>query len=91
MKNLKAEELKLELIGKEMSFMELDDFMMEAGHYSVFGDGCTEDIKDSQNVVYTALGTCESEVLIHFVITIDSGEDEIKEAFYMQVTGVEEF
>lgn len=45
MKKINAEEIKKELVNEEMSFTQLDNFMMENGYYSVFDDGVTADIK----------------------------------------------
>ena len=86
-----AEELKKELLNEEMSFTDLDNFMMESGYYSVFDDGVTADIKQDGNVVYTATDSNECEVQIFFEITTDNGEDEAEEAFYLKVTDVQEF
>ena len=80
-----------ELVNEEMSFTELDNFMMENGYYSVFDDGVTADIKQDGNVVYTATDSNECEVQIFFDITTDNGEDEAEEAFYLKVTDVQEF
>lgn len=51
MKKLNVEEIKKELANEEMSFVELDNFMMDAGYYSVFDDGVTENIKQEKNSV----------------------------------------
>ena len=91
MKKLNVEEIKKELLNEEMSFTDLDNFMMESGYYSVFDDGVTADIKQGGNVVYTATDSNECEVQIFFEITIDNGEDEAEEAFYLKVTDVQEF
>jgi len=91
MKKLNVSEIRLELLDKEMSFTELDNFMMENGYYSVFDDGATEEIKYDKNVVYTALNSGECEILIDFDITIDNGEDESISAFYLRVNSVEKF
>ena len=91
MNKLNAKELNKELKGNEYSFEELDNFMMENGYYSVFDDGVTNDIKEDKNVVYTATDTNECEVKINFEITVNNGEDEIEEAFYLKVINVEEF
>lgn len=88
MTKLYADEIKNELIDKEMSFMELDNFMMACGYYSVFIDGATEQIKDSLNVVYTALDTIEPEVIIEFDIIEDN---KTNGDFNLKVTNVEEF
>ena len=83
MKKLNVEEIKKELVNEEMSFTELDNFMMENGYYSI--------IKQDRNVVYTATDSNECEVQIFFEITTDNGEDEAEEAFYLKVTDVQEF
>ena len=88
---MSQEEIKKELVNEEMSFTDLDNFMMESGYYSVFDDGATENIKQDGNVVYTATDSNECEVQIFFEITIDNGEDEAEEAFYLKVTDVQEF
>lgn len=62
MKKLNVEEIKKELVNEEMSFIDLDNFMMESGYYSVFDDGATENIKQDKNVVYTATDSNECEV-----------------------------
>lgn len=67
MKKLNVEEIKKELLlNEEMSFTDLDNFMMESGYYSVFDDGVTADIKQDGNVVYTATDSNECEVQIFF-------------------------
>lgn len=91
MKKLNVEEIKKELVNEEMSFTELDNFMMENGYYTVFDEGATFDIKCGKNVIYTATDTNEAEVQIFFEITTDNGEDEAEEAFYLKVTDVKEF
>lgn len=85
------ENLRNELIGKELSFIELDNKMMSNGFYSVFNDGVTENIKEDKNVVYTSTETNEAEISISFNITIDNAEDEVPEAFYLEVLQVENF
>ena len=87
MKNL--EMLKAELTGREMSFTELDNRMMNSGYYSVFDDGATLDIKHDLSVVYTSIESNEAEVIINFEITIDNSKDEAEEAFYLKVVNVD--
>lgn len=91
MKKLTVEELKKELLRKELFFADLDNYMQENGYYSVFDDGATEEIKKDKNVVYTAVDTCECEVIINFTITINNGKDECEEAFELLVTSIEKF
>ena len=76
-------ELKTNLEGKEISFIDLDNYMMKKGFYSVFDDGVTNDIKECGTVVYTGKESKEAEIIIHFTITIDSGKDEDDSNFYM--------
>ena len=91
MKKLTVEQLRKELLGKEVNFYNLDNFMMTNGYYSVFDDGAIEDIKEDKNVVYTAVDTCECEVIINFTITIDNSKDEAEENFIMLITSIEKF
>ena len=86
-----VEKIREEILGNEFAFVNLDNYMQENGYYSVFDDGAIEDIKEDKNVVYTAVDTCECEVIINFTITIDNGEDECEEAFELLVTSVEKF
>ena len=79
------------LLNKEMSFVQLDNVMVKNGFYSVLDDGVMEDVKSDKKVVYTGVGTGMCEVVVEFEITIDNGEDEDAEAFYLEVTSVEKF
>ncbi|WP_343349186.1 hypothetical protein [Terrisporobacter petrolearius] len=91
------ENLRSELVAKEMSFMELDNYMMQKGFYSVWDDGITESIKQDKNVIYTCqdikndVVVNEISVQIFFDITIDNGKDEAEESFYMKIEKIEEY
>lgn len=89
MKKLNVTELSKELVGKEISFMELDNFMMESGYRSVFEDGIGENVQEDGNVVYTAEDTLEDEVQIFFNV-LESAEEN-SDIFTLKVTSVEEF
>ena len=89
MKKLNVTELSKELVGKEMSFMELDNFMMENGYRTVFESGIGENIQEDGNVVYTAEDTLEDEVQIFFNV-LESTEEN-SDIFTLKVTSVEEF
>lgn len=80
-----------ELLNKEMSFVELDNIMTENGYYSILNDGVIEDIKRDRCAIYTGVESGECEVVVTFEITIDNGEDEGLESFYLKVTNVEKF
>jgi hypothetical protein len=87
MEKLNVKELREELMGEEMKYNQLDNFMMENGYVSVEDEGATEFIKDDQNVVYKAEDTLEYEVQIFFNII----EDEGGELFTLKVTDVQKF
>lgn len=87
MEKLNVKELKDELMGEEMKYNQLDNFMMENGYVSIESEGATEFIKDDQNVVYKAEDTLEYEVQIFFDII----EDEGGELFTLKVTDVQKF
>ena len=82
-------EIKKALLNNEMSFSELDAYMVENGYYSILDDGVTEDIKADKCVCYC--DTNEAEVRISFEITIDCGEEEDTANFILKVTDVCEF
>lgn len=85
------ESLRSELIGWEISFIELDNYMMSKGFYSVFDDGVTENIKQDKSVIYTLNHEDLNQIEVFFNITIDNTEDEVEEAFYLEVTQIEIF
>ena len=88
------EELREMLVGKEISFIELDNIMGVSGYYSVFAifdDGVTKDIKNYLTAVYTSVDTNTAEVKIFFEITEDNKKSEDEENFYLRVTDIQEF
>lgn len=83
------ENLRKELLGQEMNFIELDSYMMSEGFYSVFDDGATDNIKECENVAYKNKENEEFEMLISFEIVNDNEADEAEENFVMKITEVE--
>ena len=83
------ENLRKELLGQEMDFVELDNYMMSEGFYTVFDDGATDNIKECENVAYMSKESGEWEVLISFKIIKDNEDDEPEENFVMKITEVE--
>lgn len=83
------ENLRNELLGQEMDFVELDNYMMSEGFYTVFDDGATDNIKECENVAYMSKESGEWEVLISFKIIKDNEDDEPEENFVMKITEVE--
>lgn len=90
----KLEVLKSELLGKEISFINLDNFMCEQGFYSESDHGVVEQVKQDKNIVYTLITEDDEpdyQIKIDFDITIDNGKGECIEAFDMKITNIEEF
>lgn len=87
-KILNVNELRDELLNNEMNFTELDNFMEDSGYNTVFSDGAIDDIRESENLVYTDIDY-KTEVLINFEVISDNEENKYK--FVLKVTGVEEF
>lgn len=91
MSKLNVQQLKEILVNKEMSYIELDNEIMNSGYYSNFDDGTVEDVKENLNTVYTAKDTCECEIQIDFIITINNDTEESEEYFYLKVIDVTEY
>ena len=87
-KILNVNELRDELLNNEMNFTELDNFMEDSGYNTVFSDGAIDDIRESENLVYTDIDY-KTEVLINFEVISNNEENKYK--FVLKVTGVEEF
>lgn len=88
----RIEELEKVLGNEEISFMELDNVMTQNGFHTVLDDGTyVEYIKRDGNVIYTGVKSAMCEIKITFEITIDNGEDEGPESFYLKITNVEKF
>ena len=83
------ENLRNELLGTEIDFVELDNYMMSEGFYTVFDDGATDNIKECENVAYMSKESGEWEVLISFKIIKDNEDDDHEENFVMKITEVE--
>lgn len=81
----------MELIGKEISFVELDNIMMSNDFYSVLDDGVTEDIKRYKNIIYTEVENNEATLIIDFDIVINNGADEGIENFVLKVNKIEKY
>lgn len=84
------EEVK-KLEGQEMSFLQLDNRMIELGYFSVFGSGAENNIHEDQNIVYTSRNTMECEVQIFFMIIHDHGENEDETSFILKIIKVDKF
>lgn len=66
-------ELKERLLGKTMDFIELDNFMMENGFYTVFDSGIDfDEIAEDECIVYQAIGNEDEYTHIEFKLAGDS-------------------
>ena len=88
---IKLNELRNYLRGKELTFIELDNFMIKHGYYTVIDDGIIDNIKQDENVIYTSKQTNESEIQIFFNIIYNNGKDESKESFIIKIIEVGQF
>ena len=88
---IKLNELRNNLDGKELSFIELDNFMIKHGYYTVIDDGIIDNIKQDENVIYTSKQTNESEIQIFFNIIYNNGKDESEESFIIKIIEVGQF
>lgn len=77
------------LVGQELSFIELDNIMQNNSFYSVFDDGVTENIKHDKSIYYLSTIDNESAIIIYFDITVDNEEGEAEENFDLIITGIE--
>lgn len=84
-----VEELRMELIGKEIDFASLDNKMEKFGYYSNMEDGYISEYKNEKHFLYIATDTNRSEVMINFEITTDANLGKKSEnAFYLKVTSI---
>lgn len=88
---IKLNKLRNGLGGKELSFIELDNYMVEHGYYSVLDDGIINQIKQDESVIYTNRTTNEADIQILFFIVCDNGADEVEESFVIKIMEIEKF
>lgn len=88
---IKLNELRNYLMGKELTFIELDNYMTKCDYYTVLDDGIIDNIKQDENVIYTSKRTNESEIQIFFNIIYNNGKDESEESFIIKIIEVEQF
>lgn len=91
MKNLKEiiKEIKEDILGEEMWFYQLDNYMMSEGFCSVMEEGAMEDIEWAKNAIFVIDWENDEGVQVFFVITENEGENG--EGFKIKVTGIEKF
>lgn len=79
-----VKELLHELKDKEITFCDLDNYMITKGFYSVYDDNDVRYIIDDSNVVYTLNDDSLKEVIIYFNVTS-------KNNIELKVINIEEF
>lgn len=85
-----------ELIGKELSFVDLDNKMLELGFHTEFDSGLDfDEISDSGVILYTVNATDESgccnvddHARVEFRVITRHGDDEDASATYIKITDI---
>ena len=92
---MSAKKLREMLLGKEMSFLLLDDIISSNGYYSAIYDrispGIPKYVKDKLFVVYDSLGKNSNMIVISFDITIDNEPDQPEECFCLKILDIQGF
>ena len=83
------ENLKNELIGKELSFYELDCILKSNNFYSLLDDNIIEDIKNDLEAIYTNIKSNEAEIRVNFEIVYNNASDEAEENFTLKVLSID--
>lgn len=82
--------LKNELLGTELTLMDLDNKMVEAGYYSIFDDGVLQEVLNDKNAIFLHSGDNETQLQVSFDVTILADENiEAIGASYIKITNVE--
>lgn len=82
-------ELNNDLKEKKLSFLELDNYMMVQGFYSVYNDGIEKQVKKDKNVVYSLINNAAKEVIIYFDIIKTFSNNSFD--FSIKIISIEEF
>ena len=82
--------LKTELLGMELTLIELDNRMMEKGYYTIFNEGVLEEVLKDGNAVYLSTEDNETEILVSFKVKFlgDIENENLGESF-LEVTDIE--
>ena len=81
--------LKNELLGKELYFKDLDTILVSNNFYSLLDDNITEDIKSDLKAIYTNRESNEAEIIINFEIVYNNSSDESEESFILKVLSID--
>ena len=83
------ENLKSELLGKELDFRDLDNILSSNNFYSLFDDNIIEDRKNDLEAIYTNTESNEAEIRVNFEIVYNNGSDEAEESFILKVLSID--
>ena len=85
MKNLKAE-----LVGIELTLLELDNKMVERGYYTIFDEGVLEEVLVGKSSAFLSTKDNETQILVSFeVLSLADAEVESLGASYLKITDIE--
>ena len=82
--------LKKELLGMELTLMELDNRMMENGYYTIFDDGVLEEVLVNKSSAFLSTKVNETQILVSFeALSLADKEVESLGASYLKITNAE--
>lgn len=81
------ESLKVALLGSQIDFISLDNFMQNNGFYSIADAGVMENIKNDKNIYYISKDD-QNNVLITFDLLSNNYYDDSNN-FYLEIIGIE--
>lgn len=83
------------LINKEMTFLELDNYMVELGYnseeldyYSRIGEINLDEIAENGIIIYTDREDTEQHTEVHFDVIYKHSENEVATATYIRIKQV---
>lgn len=83
--NCLLDEMKKELIGREMSFIELDKKMVKFGFYSVADDEIEKDIQRDKNIYYLYN---DEDIVFAVLIEISPFCEDEDGIFYVKIISI---
>lgn len=76
-----------ELIGEDFSILDFDNKMVHLGFYDEY-DAYTEELIESESIVYLSNEDNETQVRVEFEVIMKNGNDEDVRASYIKITDV---
>ena len=82
--------LKNELLGMELTLLELDNRMVGNGFYTIFDEGVLEEVLNDKSSAFLSTKDNETQILVSFeVLILADKEVESLGASYLKITNVE--